>query len=119
VNVCACIDARTETVGRVADEVAQVIYGGGTVIFPTDTVYGIGCDPYLIGAIDRIYGAKRRPDHKPLSIHLATVAEFLEYFGDGATATAPIAPPKNPSETGVQEEPPSTVFQTPPPHDPK
>ncbi|MDQ6930210.1 MAG: L-threonylcarbamoyladenylate synthase [Candidatus Eremiobacteraeota bacterium] len=90
-KVAACIDARNEAVERVADEVAQVIYGGGTVIFPTDTVYGIGCDPFLTGAIDRIYGAKQRPDHKPLSIHLPSVSEFLEYLGDTLTATATLA----------------------------
>jgi len=87
VNVSARIDARTEGVEKVADEVAQVIYGGGTVIFPTDTVYGIGCDPFRTDAIDRIYGAKKRPDHKPLSIHLATVAEFLEYLEGNAMGT--------------------------------
>ncbi|HEV7179072.1 MAG TPA: L-threonylcarbamoyladenylate synthase [Candidatus Baltobacteraceae bacterium] len=81
------IDARKETPERVADEVAQVIYGGGTVIFPTDTVYGIGCDPYRPDAIDRIYGAKKRPDNKPLSLHLATVAEFLEYLQGNAMGT--------------------------------
>ena len=86
-KVTARIDARTEPVERVVDEVAQVIYGGGTVIFPTDTVYGIGCDPFRTDAIDRIYGAKNRPDHKPLSIHLATVAEFLEYLQGNAMGT--------------------------------
>lgn len=86
-NVAAVIDARKETPERVADEVARVVYGGGTVIFPTDTVYGIGCDPYRSDAIDRIYGAKKRPDHKPLSLHLATVAEFLEYLQGNAMGT--------------------------------
>ena len=86
-KISARIDARQETPERVADEVAEVIYGGGTVIFPTDTVYGIGCDPFRTDAIDRIYGAKRRPDHKPLSIHLATVAELLEYVGDNTMGT--------------------------------
>jgi len=38
---------------------------------------------------------------------------------DGATATAPIVPPKNPSDIGVHDEPPSVVFHTPPPHEPK
>ncbi|HEY9180918.1 MAG TPA: L-threonylcarbamoyladenylate synthase, partial [Candidatus Baltobacteraceae bacterium] len=52
---------------------------GGTVIFPTDTVYGIGCDPYDVGAIARIYGAKQRPANKPLSLHVASVGEFAEY----------------------------------------
>lgn len=55
---------------------------GGIVIFPTDTVYGIGCDPFDLDAIARIYGAKSRPAHKPLSLHLATVGELLEYVRD-------------------------------------
>ncbi|MBV8364263.1 MAG: Sua5/YciO/YrdC/YwlC family protein, partial [Candidatus Eremiobacteraeota bacterium] len=46
------IDARRESQERVCNEVAAVIYGGGTVIFPTDTVYGIGCDPFRVEAID-------------------------------------------------------------------
>ncbi len=66
---------------------ASVIFGGGTVIFPTDTVYGIGCDPYRLQAIDSVYDAKQRPAHKPLSLHLATVAEFLEYVPGNTVAT--------------------------------
>ncbi len=80
-NVAAVIDARVEDPALVADAVAKVIFSGGTVIFPTDTVYGIACDPYRSEAIDRIYGAKNRPDNKPLSLHLGSVREFLEYAG--------------------------------------
>jgi L-threonylcarbamoyladenylate synthase len=79
VKVSSIIDACKEPHARVAEEVASVIFSGGTVIFPTDTVYGIGCDPYNSKAIARIYGAKQRPAGKPLSLHLASVAEFLEY----------------------------------------
>jgi L-threonylcarbamoyladenylate synthase len=79
VKVANVLDARKEAHARVAEEVAGVVFGGGTVIFPTDTVYGIGCDPYDSRAIARIYGAKERPADKPLSLHLASVAEFLEY----------------------------------------
>ncbi len=86
-KVLAVLDARREALSVVADEVAAVIFGGGTVIFPTDTVYGIGCDPYRLEAIDRVYDAKKRPAHKPLSLHLATVAEFLEYVPGNAMAT--------------------------------
>jgi L-threonylcarbamoyladenylate synthase len=86
-KVAERIDARRESPARVGDEVAAVIYGGGTVIFPTDTVYGIGCDPFRIDAIDRVYQAKQRPDHKPLSLHVATVAEFLEYVPGSALVT--------------------------------
>jgi L-threonylcarbamoyladenylate synthase len=79
VKISSVIDARKESYARVAEEVASIVFGGGTVIFPTDTVYGIGCDPYNVVAIGRIYGAKERPSHKPLSLHLATLTEFLEY----------------------------------------
>jgi L-threonylcarbamoyladenylate synthase len=78
-RVANIIDARKESHARVAEEVASAVFGGGTVIFPTDTVYGIGCDPYNHDAIARIYGAKDRPQGKPLSLHLASVREFLEY----------------------------------------
>ncbi|MGZ3522192.1 MAG: L-threonylcarbamoyladenylate synthase [Vulcanimicrobiaceae bacterium] len=85
-QVANVIDARKESVARVIEEVASVTFGGGTVIFPTDTVYGIGCDPYDSRAIARIYGAKQRPANKPLSLHLASVAEFIEYAKDNAFA---------------------------------
>lgn len=78
-NVSDVIDARKEPRVRVCEEVAAVIFGGGTVIFPTDTVYGIGCDPFARSAIARIYGAKERPAGKPLSLHISTLTEFLEY----------------------------------------
>lgn len=81
-KISSVIDARKESYARVTEEVASIVFGGGTVIFPTDTVYGIGCDPYNAVAIGRIYGAKERPSHKPLSLHLATLAEFLEYAKD-------------------------------------
>jgi len=39
----------------------QILREGGLVVFPTDTVYGIGCDLWQPRAIDRLYLAKRRP----------------------------------------------------------
>lgn len=78
-RVASVIDARKESHARVAEEVASVVFGGGLVIFPTDTVYGIGCDPYDADAIARIYGSKERSQAKPLSLHLASLGEFLEY----------------------------------------
>ena len=46
----------------------ESIKNGGIVIFPTDTVYGIGCDPYNENAVERIYGLKNRDNTKPLPI---------------------------------------------------
>nr|AIF08011.1 Sua5/YciO/YrdC/YwlC family protein (rimN, SUA5) [uncultured marine thaumarchaeote KM3_26_B10]AIF10514.1 Sua5/YciO/YrdC/YwlC family protein (rimN, SUA5) [uncultured marine thaumarchaeote KM3_46_E07] len=39
---------------------AKIINKGGIVIFPTDTVYGIGCDPYNQKAVLSLYKIKKR-----------------------------------------------------------
>ena len=43
---------------------AKSIETGGIVVYPTDTVYGIGCDPYNSDAINRIYEIKKRDKTK-------------------------------------------------------
>jgi L-threonylcarbamoyladenylate synthase len=80
------IDANVENPDEVAEEVAQSVFAGGTVILPNDTSYLIGCDPYRFEAIDRIYAAKGRPDNRPLTMHVATAQEFLEYAADNPLA---------------------------------
>ena len=85
-SIGAVIDARVETTADVAEDVARAVFTGATVIFPNDTSYGIGCDPYNSEAIDRIYAAKGRPDNRPLTIHVASPQEFLEYASDNPLA---------------------------------
>ena len=46
----------------------QSIKDGGVVIFPADTVYGIGCNPYDKNAIDKIFKIKKRDKTKQLPI---------------------------------------------------
>lgn len=52
-------------------EAAAIIRGGGLVIFPTETVYGLGADALNSNAADKIYAAKGRPSDNPLISHLA------------------------------------------------
>ncbi len=85
-RINAVIDARKESLERVLDEVTAVVEGGGVVVYPTDTVYSIGCDPYEKDAIAKIYASKARPQEGPLSLYLATVQEALEYVGSSAFA---------------------------------
>ncbi|MBV9233180.1 MAG: L-threonylcarbamoyladenylate synthase [Candidatus Eremiobacteraeota bacterium] len=80
------LDAAAQSLEEVSEEVARVIFSGGTVILPNDTSYLIGCDPYDFTAIDRIYAEKGRPDNRPLTLHVATAAEFVEYAGDNPLA---------------------------------
>jgi L-threonylcarbamoyladenylate synthase len=46
----------------------HIIKKGGVVVFPTDTVYGIGCDPYNHEAVNRIYQIKGRKKIKHFSV---------------------------------------------------
>lgn len=41
-------------------KVAKVVRGGGVIVFPTDTVYGIGCDPFNRSALGRVHRLKGR-----------------------------------------------------------
>ena len=47
---------------------ASTVKKGGLVVFPTDTVYGIGCDPRNPKAIDAIYKIKKREESKNLPV---------------------------------------------------
>jgi L-threonylcarbamoyladenylate synthase len=80
------IDANGAKLDEVAEEVAAVLFAGGTVILPNDTSYLIGCDPYDSEAIDRVYAAMGRPDHRPLTMHVPTAQEFVEYASDNPLA---------------------------------
>ena len=50
------------------EKTSQIIKNGGIVIFPTDTVYGIGCNPYNINSIKKIYEIKSREKIKSLPV---------------------------------------------------
>jgi len=51
-------------------EAAHVLRDGGLVVFPTETVYGLGADATNPQAIERLNHAKGRPPEKPYSLHL-------------------------------------------------
>lgn len=50
---------------------AEIIRSGGLVAFPTETVYGLGCDALNSGAAAKVFEAKQRPTFDPLIVHLA------------------------------------------------
>lgn len=57
----------------------ETINKGGLVIFPTETVYGIGANAYNEEAVRKIYEVKMRPDEKPLSIMVSSIDEISKY----------------------------------------
>jgi L-threonylcarbamoyladenylate synthase len=60
-------------------EAAGCIRTGGLLIFPTETVYGLGCAPDDERAVAALFHAKRRPADKPLAIHLAHAADAVAF----------------------------------------
>lgn len=64
---------------------ADILKSGGTVVFPTETVYGIGCDLFNIDAILKVFAAKGRSFSNPLSAHIGKIddaALFAEHLSD-------------------------------------
>lgn len=59
---------------------AQIINAGGVIVVPTDTVYGVACDPFNEKAVAKIYELKRRPRTKALQILMSGVCD-LEKLG--------------------------------------
>jgi L-threonylcarbamoyladenylate synthase len=57
---------------------AGLLRGGGLVAFPTETVYGLGVDPFQPAAVERLFVAKGRPEEKGLIFHLGEITEVEE-----------------------------------------
>ena len=51
-------------------EASEIILAGGTVVFPTETVYGLGADALNVDAVRAIFAAKGRPADNPLIVHI-------------------------------------------------
>ncbi len=64
---------------RLINRIADVLRSGGVISYPTDTVYGIGCDICNKKGIERIYQIKRRPKHKPFSFICADLKNISKY----------------------------------------
>lgn len=57
----------------------KVLQEGGLILYPTDTVWGIGCDATNEAAVEKIYTLKQRPDNKAMIVLLADEREVLKY----------------------------------------
>jgi tRNA threonylcarbamoyl adenosine modification protein (Sua5/YciO/YrdC/YwlC family) len=65
--------------GRHIDRAVSALRDGGVIIYPTDTVYGIGCSIYNTRAIERIYEIKRQDRSKPFSFICSDLSQVSEY----------------------------------------
>lgn len=58
---------------------AEILRRGGTVVFPTETVYGLGGDATNCESARKIYAAKGRPSDNPLIIHISSPEDVEPY----------------------------------------
>ena len=51
---------------------------GGIIAIPTDTVYGLGADPFNVDAVQKLYTLKGRPEEKPIPLVLGSVEDVQQ-----------------------------------------
>jgi L-threonylcarbamoyladenylate synthase len=73
----------------VISEVAENIRSGSIIVYPTDTIYGIGCDPFNLNAVTRLKRIKKRSGNPlPLLVGSTQIAEEFGLFSSEARRLA-------------------------------
>lgn len=78
-----------------------VLEQGGIILYPTDTVWGLGCDALNEAAIEKIFALKNRPKEKSLIVLMAEGRDVLQYVA---------APPPDIIDLVENFERPTTVI---------
>ncbi len=79
----------------------NTIRNRGIILYPTDTVWGLGCDATQAFAVDKIFALKQRPKEKSLVVLLAEARDILQYVA---------APPPDIIDMVEQFDTPTTVI---------
>ena len=74
---------RTADLRRIGKEIER----GGIIGFPTDTVYGLGCDAFNPAAVARMYALKKRKRTKPFVLFVSARSQVNQYAQPNAAAT--------------------------------
>lgn len=76
----------------VAEDFERCVRAGGVAVFPSDTVYGLACDPHDAAAIERLYALKGRDRSKPAALmwfSLESLPALTPRVGAAARALLP------------------------------
>ncbi len=76
---------------RSIEEAAETIRSGGIVAYPTEAVWGLGCDPFDEGAVHRLLAIKQRPVEKGLILVAATLEQLKALIDVSAVPTERLA----------------------------
>lgn len=80
------LQLKKENADTVLEEALQVLRSGGVILYPTDTLYGLGADAFSDTAIDKVYAIKAREKGKPVYAIVETI-EVAERYAE-VTETA-------------------------------
>ena len=62
------------------DDAAAVLHGGGVIAYPTEAVWGLGCDPFNANAVQRLLALKQRPATKGMIVIAAELEQVLPHL---------------------------------------
>lgn len=68
-----------ELTNEIKDQIKEEILNDNLVIFPTETVYGIGANALSVNAVNKIFSVKERARNNPLIVHLKSIDEIEKY----------------------------------------
>lgn len=71
-----------ESLHRTLECAARLIASGKVVAFPTDTVYGLGADPFNLAAVTEVYRVKGRTFNRPLPLLVKSLDQAMELTAD-------------------------------------
>lgn len=84
------------------DAAVSILDDGGVILYPTDTVWGIGCDACNPAAVEKVYRIKNRPDSKALITLVGSVGDLHRWVED--------VPPVAGEMIAASERPVTVVF---------
>jgi len=64
---------------RLISRIVELLRQGGIVVYPTDTIYGLGCDIFNSKGIKRIFQVKQRDPRKPFSFICSDISDVANY----------------------------------------
>jgi L-threonylcarbamoyladenylate synthase len=70
---CHLISTKSNSLEQIISRGVDIMRNGGLVAYPTDTLYGLGCDPWNSKAVRHLFQAKKRPPSQPVPLLLADI----------------------------------------------
>ncbi|NOY78248.1 MAG: threonylcarbamoyl-AMP synthase [Calditrichaeota bacterium] len=86
-NTEKILHLHAENLPEVVEKSAEVLRRGGVLVYPTDTVYGLGGDPFQPAVVERIYTIKGRDFQKPIHVLIGSL-ELLDQLVDHVPGVA-------------------------------